>query len=202
MQTFKTRCKLCKMDFSKTASNGEFSNNLQWCMTLLCLKFAPANLHPRTTRQSCHQLEQSWLYDSFHCCKLRREILANKLRTDRRKATSSTCSTLQQKCGVTGKNKNCLKVYSKCWTKKRNWWDCSVHLLHMVTWGWFEHCRQQDIQLYSKATILLGKSFKLLHCSSWLNSKRQRLWSKKRGTQIITDIIQSIRHLDLEVKAH
>lgn len=120
MQTFKTRCKVCKMDFSRTASNGEFSNNLQWGLTLLCLEFASAVYTQEKQVKAAISWSRFGFLSAFHCCKLRCKILANKLQTKGRKSTSSTLFTLQQKHGVIGKNKNCLKVCSKHWIKKWN----------------------------------------------------------------------------------
>lgn len=194
---FKTRCKLSKMDFSKTASNGEFSNNLQWGLTLLWLKFASAVYTHKK------QVKAAIIWSSIGC---HLSIGANQGTRYYQRSCKQNGERppvlLFPHCRVIGKNKDCLKICSNQWTKKLNLMELfstfTLHIHLRLIWA-LQTARNRTL---SKATISLGKSIKLLHCFSWLNSKRQRLPLEQRGTEIIADIVQSIRHLDLELKAH
>lgn len=206
-QLYTVRYKHSKQDansvkcfFSKRASNGEFRNNLQWGLTALCFECAIAVYTQEKQVKALIRWSRAGSFSAFHCCKLRCKIL--QIIAGKREKGLQLCSFhIRGKQEAYRKEKNWRSVV-KAEQKIEVWWDC-LYIYSM--WSLETDLSTADSKtysFYSKATFLAGKSFKLLHGSSWLNSKRQRIWSVKRGTQIITGITHRIGHLDLELKAH
>lgn len=158
-------------------------------------------LHPRKAGQSSHHMEQGWLFFCFPLRQIKMQDTTNNYRKERERSPVlflSHCSKTRHLWEIKKYWRSVVNIEHKI----EVWWDC-LYIYSM--WSLKTDLSTADSKtysFYSKTTFLPGKSFKLLHGSSWLNSKRQRLWSVKRGTQIITGIIHRIGHLDLELKPH
>lgn len=141
------------MDFSKRASNGGFRDNLQWGQTVLCFECATAVYTQEKRGQSSHQMEQGWLFVFFPLLQIKMQDITNNCRQEGERPPVLFLSHCSKTRGLWERKKKSLKVCSKHWTENWGLMRLFVHLLHVVTWDWFEHCRQQDIQIYSQATL-------------------------------------------------